>query len=523
MNPLSSDPWSSAQARFQQADFEGALDACEWALARNPDLAGAHWMASRIHQIHLRFRLAVFHARRAVRALTPAASAEERLLVARRLVSTGEYRAASMLMATLNHESVEGEKALVEVCSILSALDDTAATLKWIDVAEERGVRNATLSYLRGNHLKFLGDFERAEASYEQAISMRPDDEYAHWALAGLGAPDAGRRITRMRDVLRGRRTGSLEAERKEAVLRFALFKELDGLDERAEAWQELSAALALKRRTIDHDRRREQTIFDHLNQAYDHMELAGTMLAEASPVPIFILGMPRTGTTLVERMLGNHPNVRACGELSEMRMAYKWVSNHYCAGIVDDVAAVRMSQVDCGMLGRIYMEATRWRAEDRGWYTDKHPGNTLLAGAILSALPNAKIVHVKRNAMDSCFSNLKELFADGYYEYSYDIRDIASHYRNYSAMMTRIADRSGGRIFNVAYEELVADPVLGAKRVLEHCGLPYVDGIYDVTRNGSTVSTASSVQVRVPVHTRNVQAWRRYGNELDELQSLLA
>lgn len=483
-------------------------------------------MASRIHQIRQRFRLAVFHARHAVRALTPTASAEERLLIARRLVSTGEYRAAGMLMATLEHESVDGEKALVEACSILSALDDTAATLAWIGVAERRGARNTTLSYLRGNHLKFSGDFTGAEAAYEEAISMQPDDAHAHWALASLAAPDAGRRIARMRGVLQSQRSdGGREADRKEAVLRFALFKELDGLDERAEAWQELSAALSLKRRTIDHDRHREQMLFEHLSRAWDRMELVGTRQTETrpGPVPIFILGMPRTGTTLVERMLGNHPDVTACGELSEMRMAYKWASDHYCVGVVDDVAAARMSQVDIGTLGRIYLEATGWRAGGRGWYTDKHPGNTLLAGAILCALPDAKVIHVRRNAMDSCFSNLKELFADGYYEYSYDMRDVASHYRNYSAMMARIADRSGGRILDMAYEELVADPAYGAKRVMEHCGLPHVAGMDDVTRNTNTVSTASSVQVREPVHARGVHAWRRYGNELDELQSLLA
>ena len=145
-----------------------------------------------------------------------------------------------------------------------------------------------------------------------------------------------------------------------------------------------------------------------------------------------------------------------------------------------------------------------------------------MLAGLILKALPHARIVHLRRNPMDSCFSNMKELFAANSHPYSYSFEDLAAHYRNYSRLMAHWHDIAPGRILDVNYEDLVSAPDAEARRVMAYCGLSYDAAQIRVESNATPVSTASSAQVRQPIHTRNIGGWRRYERQLAPMQALL-
>jgi hypothetical protein len=144
------------------------------------------------------------------------------------------------------------------------------------------------------------------------------------------------------------------------------------------------------------------------------------------------------------------------------------------------------------------------------------------MAGLILRALPHAKIVHLRRNPMDSCFSNLKELFAANSHPYSYDFGELAGHYRNYSRLMAHWHSIAPGRILDVNYEDMVSDPDTTARRLMTYCGLSYDADQIRVEANATPVSTASSSQVRQPIHSRNVGGWKRYAAQLAPLQELL-
>jgi hypothetical protein len=145
-----------------------------------------------------------------------------------------------------------------------------------------------------------------------------------------------------------------------------------------------------------------------------------------------------------------------------------------------------------------------------------------MMAGLILRALPQARIIHLRRNAMDSCFSNLKELFGSNAHPYSYDFADLASHYRNYTRLMAHWHEIAPGRILDLDYEDMVTDPETSARRVMDYCGLPYQPAQIRVEANAAPVSTASSTQVRQPIHQRNIGGWKRYAQQLEPLRLML-
>jgi hypothetical protein len=261
----------------------------------------------------------------------------------------------------------------------------------------------------------------------------------------------------------------------------------------------------------------------ERLAQTWTPEFMAGGASDTHAPVPVFIVCMPRTGTTLLERVLGNHPRVQVCGELNDMRMAYKAATDYYCPSFLDTEAASRMAAVDARALGVDYLQRTQWRRGGAHWFSDKHQGNFVFTGLLLRALPQARIIHLRRNAMDSCFSNLKELFAPQSYSYSYSLPEVAAHYRSYARLMRHVAEAAPGRVLELDYESLVRDPEGESARVLAYCGLESVAGLADIGANTSAVSTASSAQVRHAIHGGYVEAWKRYAGPLAPLAELLA
>jgi hypothetical protein len=202
--------------------------------------------------------------------------------------------------------------------------------------------------------------------------------------------------------------------------------------------------------------------------------------------------------------------------------MQLKWCCDHHSLGFLDEITIDRLAGVDFRQLGSRYLEHVAWRVPGAGHFSDKNPGNFMLSGLLLRALPQAKILHLRRNPMDSCFSNMKELFAGNAHPYSYGFADLSAHFGNYSRLMEHWHALAPGRILDVHYEELVRAPETQARRVMEFCGLRYDASQLQVQAHAAPVSTASSAQVRQPIHTRNIGGWRRYGQHLAPLQELL-
>jgi hypothetical protein len=238
-------------------------------------------------------------------------------------------------------------------------------------------------------------------------------------------------------------------------------------------------------------------------------------------PTPIFIVGLPRSGTTLVERILGQHPEVSAGGELMTLPSALQIELDTFSAGEVSPALLQKLDSLSRSGLARRYLDGIRWRTQGRAFVTDKNQRNFWLVGLILQAFPTARIIHVRKSALDSCFSNLKELFADGSYAYSYALEDVAAHFKNYSALMQHYQTLAAGRLLTIEYQDLVEAPEAVTERLLAHCGLSSRSGLSDVATNPLPVTTASSLQVREPIHRRSIDAWQRYAAQLAPLRTL--
>jgi hypothetical protein len=235
----------------------------------------------------------------------------------------------------------------------------------------------------------------------------------------------------------------------------------------------------------------------------------------------VFIVGLPRSGTTLLERILGNHSMVAAAGELNDFPRQLRWCADRHGHALLDPALLEASDDVDFTELGRRYLEQSQWRAGDRPFYVDKLPPNFMLLGFIRRALPQARVVHLVRDPMDVCFSNYRAMFGSAY-GYSYGFESLAHHHGQYRRLMRHWHAAMPGFVLDLPYELLVRDSEAAARRLFDFCGLPFEPGCGDNTRNAGAVATLSSAQVRQPIHARGLGEWRRYARQLGPLRAML-
>lgn len=439
--------------------------------------------------------------------------------VCERLLQVGESKAAlDCFMAADLHRASPGMRA--EFAFIMHKLGSLPLATRLADAAFAGGIHTPELQYLRATLHMFSGSTDAAEAGLEACLREAPQLASAHWTLSKLRTwSDNHNHVGRLQQALGGVPPNSASAP----YLWFALFKELDDCGRYPEAWTALANGCHARRQGLNYSRSDETALFDALiARCTPGFLSSGVALEPTGPTPIFIVGMPRSGTTLLERILGAHSWVSDSGELHDFPYQMLWACDHQSSQMLDQRIIAQADDVDYAEVGRRYLARTQWRAEGRSLYTDKLPRNFLQLGFIHRALPHARILHMKRDPMDTCFSNLKELFGAAY-PHSYDMAEMAGHYRDYQRLMVHWHQAMPGRILDVSYEELVATPERVAKEIFMHCGLPWEPHCLAIESRSKPSATASTVQVREPIHGRNVAQWQRYGHQLEPLRRLLS
>ena len=439
--------------------------------------------------------------------------------VAQCLVKVGEINAAR---ACMRHPEIGRSRSGPDVAALAhihQGLGQHEESLALMDRARALGFDNPDFRYFRAIQLQFNGRIAEAEAEMEACLRLGPTYGRASLLLARL------RKCTEENnhlDFIRERLQSVEQGSEDHAGFEFAQYKELEDLGRTDEAWAALQRANAMMFERLKDQVQDEQALFDAITARCSADFVRAPAHRFEGPMPIFIVGMPRSGTTLLERILGNHSQVTPAGELADFSRQWRWVADHHGHRLVDEVMVAEAGQLDFAEVGRRYLEQTQWRARGRPYYVDKLPPNFMLAGFIRRALPQAKIVHMSRDPMDLCFSNYRALFGDAFV-YSYNLETLAAHHRRYRRLMQHWDGVMPGAIHEVPYAALVQDTEAMARALLDHCGLPFESRCIDIASNRAPVATLSSAQVREPIHARAFQEWRRYEMQLEPLRLTLS
>ena len=438
--------------------------------------------------------------------------------VAQCLVKVGEINAARACMAHPEVARTRNAPALAGLAHIYQGLGLHEESLALMDRARALGFDNPDFRYFRAIQLQFNGRVGEAESELEACLRMGPTFGRASLTLARLRKWTAQDNHL---DFIR-QRLGEVPAGTEDhAGFEFAQYKELEDLGRNEEAWAALQRANAVMHERLKHQPQLEQSLFDAVIERCTPQFLQSREHRFDGPMPIFIVGMPRSGTTLLERILGNHSQVTPAGELADFSRQWRWTADLHGHRVLDEALVASAARIDFAELGRRYLEQTQWRANGKRWYVDKLPPNYMLAGFIRLALPQARIVHMWRDPMDLCFSNYRALFGDAF-AYSYDLDALAAHHAQYRRLMSHWHQAMPGAIHDVAYAGLVQHTEATARALFDCCGLDFEPGCIDTTRNAAPVATLSSAQVREPIHTRSLQEWRRYETQLEPLRRAL-
>ena len=508
--------WLRAQQRVAARDWDAAQADFLLLLERRPALVEARLLLAGVLLAKRRLRDAARQLVLAAASLPDDADAIPR--VAQALAKLGETRAA---IACLRRPAVARSRSpstLLALAHVFQGLGLHAESLSLMDRARDLGLDSADFRYFRALQLQFNGRLDAAEREMEACLRAGPTFGRASLSLARIRRQTPARNHV---DFIRGRLRSVAQGSEDHAAFEFALYEELEDLGHDDEAWQALLRGNAIMRRRVAYEPETEEAMFEAIIKRFDADFLARPAPAQAGPMPIFVVGMPRSGTTLLERVLGSHPMVASAGELADLPRQLRWVADRHGHALLDQDLLAAAADVDDELLGRRYLEQSQWRASGRPFYVDKLPHNFLLAGFIRRALPQAKLVHVVREPMDVCFSNFRALFGDAY-GYSYALESLAHHHGLYRRLMRHWREAMPGFVLDVSYTDLVRDTEATCRRLLAFCGLPFDPGCLDHTRNTAGVATLSSAQVRQPIHARALGAWRRYERQLQPLQSLL-
>ena len=402
---------------------------------------------------------------------------------------------------------------------------EVGEALTLIENAVRAGADSPAERQLHAMLLQFNGRMDDACSVLEGCLHRWPHFGDAAAVLADLRKqrPDANR-LPQLQEQLARLPDPPTDAAATftRAEFEYALFKTMDDLGRHDEAWQALARCNVLMRQLNPYRAPAEEAVTDALvDMPLDRLS-TGEPGGFEDPTPIFIVGMPRSGTTLLERILSSHSMVTSAGEITDF-----WRQLHWVADVVPDRSAslsqiARQSHgIDYRQLGLRYLKQTQWRAQGRPYYVDKLPGNIQMVAFIRRALPHAPILHMVRDPMDTCFSNFKAMFGNAS-AYSYDLAALAHYYRQYTRLVRHWHQALPGAMLDVSYADLVQDPAATARRVLAHCGLEVEEACLRPERNAAPVATRSSPQVRESIHTRGLGQWRHYAKQLEPLRQSL-
>ena len=439
--------WSQAQVHLAAKQAAPARAALEALLAADPDhtlgrlaLCNLAWRQDRVRE-------AAEHALHAARSVPdyPDLICE----TAGVLLRVGETMAARSCLQRVALEGVTSDALSIRLADHWHALGEHAEALARVDRARALGFDGDGVRHRRGRELVCLHRDEEAEPELELAFLLGPTHGEIAVELARLRVQSRERNHF---NTLAGGIKNVARGSRDHAALEFALYKELEDVGRQDDAWQALTRANAVLAQRKRCEVARMQRWFELCIALCTREALRPAQTNSDGPQPIFIVGLPHTGTREVAQRLGEHPDVADAGELNDFEQQLRWAADH--RSTQDERFLERVPTLDFGEIGRRYLARTQWRARGKPYFVDSRPDNWMYAGLIHAALPRARILHVTCEPMDACFAQYRSFFPDTH-EYANDLTALAAHHRLYRKLMEHWHATAADAIEELSIEKL--------------------------------------------------------------------
>ena len=503
-------PLINARAALTKGDFPTAARLAEPITQTHPTTAEAHFilgmaLAETGHVAHALGRVAQ------ATTLSPTtaeyAAQHARLLILLR-------RDADAATAATRAAALPSDDPLVldTIGCVHARLGDHAAALPLFARATAAAPDNLSFRFNHASSLGFFGRTADAATHYEAMLAIDPANGPAHYGLANLTrqTPETTARIEAALPLARTHET--------RVQLHYAAAKAHEDLGHPAQTFAHLSAANSAHKTHIAYRPDPDAAIAAALQSAFQTPTYF-TGAGDPTHAPIFVVGLPRTGTTLVDRILAAHPAVQSLGELQAMPLALKRLAKTPSRLVLDPETIAAAAQIPPRAVAEAYLTQANAQSgvTNNRRILDKFPLNFLYIGHIARALPNARIVCLRRHPLDSVWSNYKHMFAlnSPYYGWSYDLLDTARYYALFDRLMAFWAQQFPGRVLSLGYETLIENQQTQTEHLLTHCGLTWHEGCLDFHRTTAAVATPSAQQVRRPLNRDSIGRWRDHAAAL--------
>lgn len=501
----------------RMGDWQTAEQCYRAVIAADAELAAPHLRLSRFAQWRDAYNDSRAHAHNAAKVIQRGKRQRDAGHVSRRLLDFSDYRQAIALIKELDWsrpEVLRQSPVLVQHLWLAGGYD---VALECLEKVQGKIANDYRIEYLKGQLARSLGHLDAATQHFEQTIRMQPDFAEGYWMLtqhAGSRSPEQD--VAILEDLLKRSQQGGAGR----AYLEYARYRRLEESGNWRAAWHALENGSACMREQWPYDAIQESR---HIQSLLAHEWLLRPESPAESGSPLFIVGMPRTGTTVLERMLSGHSQVATAGERNDFDAALSEVSDHFHRGGLYEVNIARYDAIDQAKLRRRYRERIGAAPSPIRMTIDKNPQNLFNVGWILRAMPDARVICIRRHPLDTVFSTYRALFEGGAYAYSYDLGATAHHVRHAHALMAHWQEIAPNAVRIVDYEDLVSSPSATARALCGFCGLRYEPAMVEIAANVAPVNTASSSQVREAIHTRTVGAWQQYTEYFEPIRRLLA
>ena len=502
-------------AALNRGDLATAGEACKQALAADQKYVPAHFLVGLVALEGKQRRVAHEAFKSVVRLDKDHAAAWAH--IANLCIAEGRMDATELALREIRRIRPTDPAVIELTGTVLNKMGEFETAEAFFHKAHQLAPEHPSAIMNLANARVALGKIDDAVPLFRQAIEIEPRGAQCHWGLANAVKAVTAEHIDEMQTLL----DADTHSLRQKSFLYYAVGKESEDLRDWPTAISAFIKGASARRSTVEFNEADEIALYETIKDIFTSDWLSRQPPGIADPSPIFVLGQPRTGTTLIERIITSHSQVHSAGELQQFGLAIRRATRHSDPKRFTKTLFENAAEIDPAIIGQLYIKSTAKQRSKNTFFVDKLPLNYLNIPLILAALPKAKIVHLVRGPMDACFASFKQLFADAYL-HSYDQGEMARHHARYRDLMDHFRREFPGRFIDISYEATASDLEPNARSLIDKLGLDWEDACLNFHQSSSGIATASSVQVREPAHTRSIGRWRNYQKELQPMITTL-